>query len=162
MRSPLASPHSAVGTAIAPRAPGLGRSWATFASGRRGAACESRIAFNLLRAAGALASRFHATATTGTLRGPADQHSGTDHHIRKTNPTRITRQLALTTRLADTLHRRARRTRSQLTDVHRRKARPRSTRRAGPTGRRNTPVYHGPHRNINGDLSNSCRWIRVS
>ena len=26
------------------------------------------IAFNLLRAAGALASRFHATATTGTLR----------------------------------------------------------------------------------------------
>jgi Transposase DDE domain group 1 len=60
------------------------------------------IAFNLLRAAGALASQSHDRHHRHAPR-PADQHSGTDHQIRTTNPAQAARQLAVATRLADTL-----------------------------------------------------------
>jgi hypothetical protein len=75
------------------------------------------------------------------------------------NPTPITPQLALATRLADTLHRRARPTPSQLTDARRRKARPEINQESRADRQtKHTPLPR-PHRDINCDLSNSRRWI---
>ena len=47
------------------------------------------IAFNLTRAAGALASAFHAKATTATIRATADQRPGPGGALRPPRPLRL-------------------------------------------------------------------------
>ena len=55
------------------------------------------IAFNLTRAAGALASAFHARATTATIRAQLINVAARDRPLRPTHPTAPTHQLALGT-----------------------------------------------------------------
>ena len=69
------------------------------------------MAFNLTRAAGALASLFHARATTATIRTPADQRPRPASPLRPPHPPATTDELALGRRLARPVHRRARATR---------------------------------------------------
>ena len=73
------------------------------------------MAFNLLRAAGSLASTFHAKATTATIRSPADQHRRPSRHLRPAHHPAPARRLALGHSLAATVHRSDRPTGDGLT-----------------------------------------------
>jgi hypothetical protein len=70
------------------------------------------MAFNLTRATGALASRFHARATTATIRAQTDQRPSAAGPLRPTHPPPPASQLAMGHRLPRPIHRRRRATTS--------------------------------------------------